>query len=53
MSSVHAFFAEIQLFEGRDLKTPIFWKNCLKFPIEKKKQNRKMNENRRPRGGSW
>ncbi len=31
MSSVHAFFVKIQLFEGRDLKTPIFWKNCLKF----------------------
>ncbi len=31
MSSVHVFFAEIQLFEGRNLKTPIFWENCLKF----------------------
>ncbi len=37
MSSAHAFFAEIQLFEGRDLKDLIFWKNGLKFPIEKTK----------------
>ncbi len=50
MSFVNAFFAEIQLFEGRDLKNPIFQKNCLKF-FDWKKKTRKTNENRRPKGG--
>ncbi len=31
MRSVHAYFAEIQFFEGGDLKNPILQKNCLKF----------------------
>ncbi len=41
MSSVHAFFAEIQLVEGRDLKTAIFQKNCLKFSDFKKKTEKR------------
>ncbi len=39
-ASVHAFFAEIQLFKGRDLKNPIFQKNCLKFSDWKKTEKR-------------
>ncbi len=39
MNSVHAFFAEIQLFEGKDLKNPIFWKNFLKFSDLIKQKN--------------
>ncbi len=39
MNSVPAFFAEIQLFEGGDLKNPIFQKNCLKFSNWKKQKN--------------
>ncbi len=40
MSSAHTFFAEIQLFEGRDLKNLIFQKNCSKFSRLKKKNQK-------------
>ncbi len=51
MRSVHAFFAEMQLFEGRNLKTPIFWKNCLKFSDWKKQKNEMKIEDQEGGGG--
>ncbi len=50
MSSVHAFFAEIQLFKGRDLKNPNFPEKLFKV-FQFKKKNRKMNEKKKTKRG--
>ncbi len=49
MSSVHVFFAEIQLFE--DLYNSIFRKNCLKFSDWKKTEKRTKIEDQEGGGG--